>query len=255
MNWCYASASVVGLSHIRVGTKLQDAKHCFVFSGEDNGDRRFFAVIADGAGSAEFGGQGASVVCRTMASQARIAFHRTRGLPDDETLWSWLDIARDRIQLASSRRGRTARDFATTLVLVMASADEIVTAHIGDGAIVARDKNNGTWVVLSGPHHGEYASTTYFVTDDPQPVLRVGKYTNQYNALASFSDGIESLVLDSATGAPFSAFFNPMANPLDASTAIGKDTALSKNLAVFLASDRLNERTDDDKTLIVAVTK
>lgn len=254
MEWCYAVASVVGTSHIRAGTRLQDAKHCFVCTSAD-GEQRFFAVVADGAGSAEFGGQGASIVCRALVTLARSALCGTGGLPDDETIWSWVDEARDRIQRAASNRGRTPRDFATTLVLVMASPREVVTAHVGDGAIVARDNESGAWAVLSEPHNGEYASTTFFVTDDLQPALRIARFANHFDALAAFSDGIENLVIDSATGEPSDGFFNPMAKPLNTSTAIGKDDALSRSLAAFLASDRLNERTDDDKTLIVAVKK
>lgn len=254
MNWCYASASVIGVSHFRAGTRLQDARCCFVF-GSDKGDRRFFAVIADGAGSAEFGRQGASIVCRTMSSEARIAFHAAGGLPDADAIRSWLDLARDRICLAASRRSRKSRDFAATMVLVMASHDEVVTAHVGDGAIVARNKNDAAWIVLSAPHRGEYASTTCFVTDDPLLDLRIGRHPTEFDALAAFSDGIENLVIDNATGVPSARFFNSMAKPLDASNILGKDSALSKSLAAFLASDRLNERTDDDKTLIVAVMK
>lgn len=254
MEWCYAAASMVGLSHIRAGTRLQDTKHCFVTS--DAGGRTvFFAVIADGAGSATFGGQGASIICRTLASLARNAIREASDLPDGETIWEWLDTARDRIQMAARKRELTPRDFAATLVLVMASPEAVVTAHIGDGAIVVRHKDNPHWDVLSAPHHGEYASTTFFVTDDPQPALRIGRHSNQFNAIAAFSDGIENLVLDSATGAASASFFTPMAKPLDASTVTGKDSMLSRNLATFLASDRLNERTDDDKTLIVAVLK
>jgi hypothetical protein len=254
MEWCYASASAAGSSHILAGTKLQDAKHCFVVTGKMN-DRRFFAVIADGAGSAEFGGQGASIICRTVGSQARSALRDVQEMPTDETIATWLDVARDRIQLAARRRERTARDFAATLVIVMASHQEVITAHVGDGAIVARNKNSVLWTVLSRPSHGQYASTTYFVTDNPHPALRIGRHPNHFDALAAFSDGIENLVIDSSTGEPFAAFFGPMAKPLNASRAIGKDAALSKNLATFLASDELNKRTDDDKTLIVAVTK
>lgn len=253
MRWCYAAASVVGLSHIRAGTRLQDAKQSFVC--DSDAGTRLFAVVADGAGSAEFGGQGASIVCRTLTVHARAALRGTGGLPDDDAIWSWVDEARDRIQLAAGNRDKRPRDFATTLVLVIASRHEVVTAHIGDGAIVGRDDESGAWTVLSEPRHGEYASTTYFVTDDPQPALRIGRFLNHFDALAAFSDGIENLVIDSATGEPSAGFFNPMAKPLSASTMTGKDKTLSKSLADFLASDRLNERTDDDKTLIVAVTK
>jgi hypothetical protein len=253
MEWCYAAASVAGSSHTRTQTKLQDAKYCFVFTN-DTGDQWFFAVIADGAGSAEFGRQGASIICRAVGSQARKAFRDACCLPDEAAVWSWLDIARDRIHQAANKHQRTARDFAATLVMVMASPHEVVTAHVGDGAIVARIRESLAWTVLSQPHHGEYASTTYFVTDDPQPALRFYRHPNRFDVLAAFSDGIENLVIDSATGEPFAAFFNPMAKPLNASTTIGKDAALCQSLAAFLEGERLNELTDDDRTLIVAVT-
>lgn len=254
MDWCYALASVTGSSHIRAGTRLQDAKRGFVVAAPQ-GDRRFVAIVSDGAGSAEFGGQGASIVCRTITVQARHFLRTHATLPDDEVIWSWLDIARDRIYLAASRRDTTPREFAATMVLLVASASEIVTAHIGDGAIVARERDSFAWSVLSAPHNGEYASTTYFVTDDPQPVLRTSRLANTFSSLAAFSDGIENLVLDSNSGTASPAFFTPMARPLDASLVFGKDISLSKSLASFLASDRINERTDDDKTLIIAVTK
>lgn len=254
MEWCYAAATVIGLSHIRAGIELQDVRHCFVLNNA-NSRQMFFAVVADGAGSADFGRQGASLVCRTFASQARKVLRDSMELPDDETIWSWLDLTRDRIQMAAKKRELTARDFATTLVLIIASPEAIITAHIGDGAIVARNRERASWHVLSKPHHGEYASTTYFVTDDPQPAMRIGRHINQFNCLAVFSDGIENLVLDSVTCEASASFFTPMAKPLDASAVTGKDRALSRHLATFLASDRLNERTDDDKTLIVAVLK
>lgn len=254
MEWCYVAASVAGLSHIRAGSRVQDAKHCFVIKDAD-GHEVFFAIVSDGAGSARFGGQGASIVCRAFASQARNVLRSARELPDDEMIWSWLDMARDRIHVAAKKRELNARDFAATLVMVIASQAYIITAHIGDGAIVARDRGNSQWGVLSKPYHGEYASTTHFVTDDPQPALRIGRCANQFNAIAAFSDGIENLVLDSVTGAASAAFFAPMARPLDVSATSGRDCALSRSLALFLDSERLNERTDDDKTLIVAVLK
>jgi len=254
MAWCYAAASVVGLSHIRADTRLQDANHCFLFDWADAG-QGLFTVVADGAGSAKFGGKGASIICRTLASNARSALQKSAALPDDAMIQTWLDDARNRIQLAAKKRELTARDFAATLILLMASQEAIVTAHIGDGAVVARSSDSSLWSVLSEPQHGEYASTTDFVTDDPQPVLRIRRHPNQFNAIATFSDGIENLVLDSVTGAASARFFTPMARPLDASSSIGRDRSLSQSLAAFLASDRLNERTDDDKTLIIAVSK
>src|SRR3546814_9185529 len=61
------------------------------------------------------------------------------------------------------------------------------------------------------------ASTTYFVTDDPQPKLRIARHFDGHDAVAVFSDGIENLVIDNATGAASPGFFGPMVRPLDRS--------------------------------------
>jgi hypothetical protein len=254
MHWTYAAASVIGTSHIRAGTKLQDSKHCFV-TYDAAGRHLFFSVVSDGAGSAKFGGQGASIVCRTMVGEARAVLSSCVAFPNDETIWNWLDNARERIYAVAKTREAKARDFAATLVMVIASSEAILTAHIGDGAVVARRQEADEWSVLSAPHHGEYVSTTYFVTDDPQPSLRIARHNSKFNAIAAFSDGIENLVLDHATGEASPSFFGPMAKPLDASPILGRSSELSASLAEFLASERLNERTDDDKTLVIAVLK
>jgi hypothetical protein len=190
-----------------------------------------------------------------LATLATEALRAKAALPDDDHIWSWIDTARNRVHAAAARRDLKARDFAATLVMLIARPSQVLTAHIGDGAIVAREKDTGLWALLSAPSHGEYASTTFFLTDDPQPALRIGRADNRYDALAAFSDGIEGFVLDSATGAPAAIFFDPILRPLASSAGVGRDRRLSDQLAEFLASDRVIERTDDDKTLIVAAAK
>ena len=254
MNWCYASASAIGSSHIRSGTRLQDARRCFLADAPD-GTPWFVAVVSDGAGSASFGGQGASLVCHTLSQLARAHLSCAAHAPDDATLHHWIDQARSRISEAAQSRALTPRDFAATLVMLMVSPECVLVAHVGDGAVVCRDKASAGWHVVSAPQHGEYASTTWFITDEPQARVRFTRLPNDFSAFAAFSDGIESLVINSATGCAAPGFFNPMARPLDNSPIIGHDAALSRSLTQFLASPRLNERTDDDKTLVLAVVK
>jgi hypothetical protein len=252
MSWKFMRASVRGTSHVRAGTRLQDASLCFEATADD-GISSLVAIISDGAGSAAFGGQGASIACRTLSTRAKAAFTSSSSLPSDEDLWSWVDDARDRIQLAATRREVAPREFAATLVMVVVTPSDIMTAHIGDGAIVARNKNTTAWSLLSAPHHGEYASATFFVTDDPQPALRIARAENHYDAICAFSDGIENLVLNSSTWEPAAGFFDPITRSLVDSDAAGHDKRLSERLADFLASKNVIDRTDDDKTLIVAV--
>ena len=253
MAWSYARASVRGTSHLRTGTRLQDAAQSRVILGPDGGER-FYTIVADGAGSAEYGGEGATLVCRVIGQLCNRALAIDAQLPSDDDIWTWIDEARDRIHIAASNREVQSRQFASTLVMVMASASEIITAHIGDGAIVARSATKD-WCLLSAPQNGEYASTTFFVTDDPAPALRITRQSNSFDALAVFSDGIENLVLDSSTHAPSPAFFIPMIRPLDESSESGDLKSLSRGLAAFLDSERVNDRTDDDKTLVMAVSK
>lgn len=207
------------------------------------------AVVCDGAGSAEFGGEGASIVARTISQALRQHFHATSLLPGDEDIWTWLDAARDRVSLAAERRDKTRRSFASTLVMLASIGDRVVTAHVGDGAVVAR--NDAGWETLSAPENGEFASSTYFVTDDPAPRLRVRRREGKWTAYAVFSDGIEQVALDHQNDAPHAPFFNTMIEPLDRLSHPGKNGKLSDALAAFLSGSRICERTDDDKTLLL----
>lgn len=208
------------------------------------------AIVCDGAGSAELGGQGASVVCRTLTQGLRQHFAASDQLPSDDDIWSWIDLARDRLGLAADRREKARRAFASTMILLIISGDTALTAHVGDGAVVARIGQDA-WSTLSEPANGEYASMTYFVTDDPSPQLRISRFSEAFTGFAIFSDGIENLALDHKNNEPHAPFFKTMLAPLDGSSEIGRIPKLSAALAAFLGGTRVCEKTDDDKTLIL----
>jgi hypothetical protein len=136
-------------------------------------------------------------------------------------------------------------------VLVVAASDGFLAVHVGDGGAVARHKTDG-WLALSWPENGEYASTTFFVTDDPVPRVRIRRYSADFDACAVFSDGIEDLVLDHNALIPHEPFFRTMMSPLDRLVTGGRDNFLSTALGNFLDSERVCGRTDDDKSLILA---
>jgi hypothetical protein len=139
--------------------------------------------------------------------------------------------------------------------MLFAVADDsgLFIAHIGDGAIVLQDEVGGPWECISWPTTGEYASTTYFVTDDAGVRLHTRAYERAPRALAMFSDGIERLVLDFKELKAPPSFFDTMAKSMHGAVASGVQRDLSKQLGSYLDSSKINERTDDDKTLIVAI--
>lgn len=207
------------------------------------------AVASDGAGSATFGGQGAWIACRIFVGAARKHFEASADMPSDDQCWAWLDEVRDRIAQAARSRATSSRQFAATLVAVIASDVETVVLHVGDGAAVLQIE--GEWLASSWPENGEYASTTFFVTDDPVARLRITRI-GRATAVAVFTDGIERLVLDYASKRPHAPFFDGIIRPIAQAQGQGRNRDLAASLARYLDSDAINERTDDDKSLILA---
>ena len=243
MAWTWAAASRIGTSHIRNGTPCQDAHRCFERDGV------LVAIASDGAGSASHGHHGAALTCRTFATGIGAAL-REDGLPDDETLHAIVDNLRDRVAHVASGRGLVMRDFAATLVAVVAGEAGTLAVHVGDGAAVGRDAAG--WRSLSWPESGEFAGTTYFVTDDGGARLRISRTDERPDRVAVMTDGIERLALDLANARPHGPFFDGVTRPLDAVSSHGRSPLVSGGLGAFLAGDAVNARTDDDKTLVLA---
>jgi hypothetical protein len=248
--WTWAAASRRGSSHEKSNTRLQDAFSCFV-TGEN--DEFFVGIVSDGAGSARFGGEGASLVCRTIGSRIRRHMRAEGRLPADDEILTWTDEVRDLLASVAQRREAELRDFASTLVCLIAGQDNFVALHVGDGCVVIRESGSDNWSAASWPEHGEYASTTYFMTDDSGLRLRISRGDKPIEAASLFSDGLERLALDFATKLPFPRFFNGVMAPVVASESVGRDGPLSAALKEYLGSPSVLARTDDDTTLILAL--
>ena len=248
--WTWAAASSRGTSHEKTGTRLQDAFACFSLASAPH---TFAAIVSDGAGSASHGGQGASLVCKTLRTNLVAHFATTLAVPSVSDLEAWIDAVRDRISTVALRRGLSSRDFAATLVCAISNGAETVVVHVGDGCAVVRNQADNCWQTLLWPDHGEYASTTFFITDEGGAKVRFAQTTAAVTGLAVFSDGIERLALDFSTLKPFQPFFQAMAKPIDVGQITGRDATLCGRLRAYLGSEKVIARTDDDKTLVLAV--
>lgn len=247
--WTWAAARARGTSHARSGTPCQDAFQCRLVN------ETLVAIVADGAGSAELGGQGAMLGVRSMMGSAADYVRTSPDLPSDDMLWTWIDTARDHIAAAAETRGAVPRAYASTLILVIASPSETLVLHIGDGAAAMRFAEGDDWQVPLWPSHGEYASTTFFLTDEPQPQVRIERLPEPASAIVVISDGLERLALDFAGQVPHRPFFDGIVGPLLQAEGSCGHAGLSKALRSYLDSDTINQRTDDDKTLVVAVRR
>jgi protein phosphatase 2C-like protein len=249
--WSWIGACSTGSSHIRAGTACQDSASCIELVVRDQ--HVLLALVSDGAGSAEYSAIGSRLVveCFARCVIAHLRANHPFETITKELVLEWLDDVRDHIFRSAEQRSIGPRDMAATLVGAIVSSNRAIVCHVGDGACVLRKKGGIDWQVASWPSHGEYASSTYFITDDPQPTLQFHLLDGEFNEVAIFSDGIERLALDFVNGNAFAPFFEPMFAPLVALVP-GRDRRLSLALRKYLDSSRVIERTDDDKSLILA---
>lgn len=255
--WKYTSASVVGTSHSKTGTPCQDASVCRVIDTV-GGDQVLVAVAADGAGSATRAEVGSALACDLFVGEMNALFEGG-GAPGDLTrdlAAAWLSHFRNEVAYRAEAEGLRARDFACTLLAAVVGAEAGVFLQIGDGAIVISDSGEPdeyAWVFW--PQKGEFANVTTFATDEAAAEhLEYILVPHGVNEVALFTDGLERLALKFDTQEAHAPFFSPMFAPLRRAQA-GRAEGLAAALESFLNSKQINDRTDDDKTLILATRR
>lgn len=207
--------------------------------------------VADGAGSASYGGEGAE-----LAIQAAVAFIDKKlqlaefGL-SDELATQCIMAIREKVYSRADSMGLKARDFACTFLGVLSCRLGTLVLQIGDGGIVV-DVGQGLEVPIV-PMSGEYANMTHFLTDDDAIHQMVTKsFPGIALRVAAFSDGLQRLALNMADNTAHEPFFTNFFRVLSSASPDQEDQ-LHGALVRFLRSPAVNDRTDDDKTLTLAV--
>ena len=163
----------------------------------------------------------------------------------------WMAGVLYRLKLHAEESGAALEDYACTLIAAVIGERDSAFAQIGDGAAVL---SAGTgWNHVFWPQHGEFANTTNFITSaHALDALEFGTSNQPIQEIALFTDGLENLVLQKAARAVHAPFFDSMFPAVRRSTAPGVDAELSAALGRYLSGAPVNERTDDDKTLVLA---
>ncbi|HWG78577.1 MAG TPA: PP2C family serine/threonine-protein phosphatase [Stellaceae bacterium] len=254
--WRYAYASVAGTSHDKNGSPCQDAGSCRVVEAGAGGSI-LLAMASDGAGSARRSEEGARLAVALFLDEFAEAC-RERGILaiDRPFILAWLTKLRRRISARAARTGTRAGDYACTALGAVIADDRAVFFQIGDGAIVISGRQHaGDYDWVFWPQHGEFANTTNFVTQrDAARALEIEMHLGAIDEVALFTDGIERLVLDLRAKTAHAPFFRPLFGWL-AATQPPEVSDTSPALLQYLASKQVCDRTDDDKTLIMATRR
>jgi hypothetical protein len=207
-------------------------------------------ACADGAGSARLSQEGSALACRRFVEVACEALEREgpEAVRDPERIRGWYGQVRRALEEEAAQREVPVRELSCTLLTAVVGENASVFAQVGDGAIVVRE--GGGYVPVFWPQVGEYANTTWFVTSpDMEQVLQVSS-REPVDEVALFTDGLQMMALHFASRSVHRPFFEPLFAAL-------RGAAHPEDLVVplrsFLDSPAVNERTDDDKTLVLAV--
>ncbi len=250
VNWRVVAASAVGTSHVTSGKPCEDS--CWAQADITADKQPILSIfVADGAGSAEFGGEGAEIAMKTAADFIAGKIIEGEFGINDELAVQCIRAIRQSIESWAIADGKRPRDFACTLLGVVSLPHATLTMQIGDGGIVFQaDKELELAIV---PMTGEYANMTHFVTDENAIEVLCTRVINEpLSKVAVFSDGIQRLALNMIDNTPHTPFFSPFFKTLE-STRSEQEDELHSALFKFLNSQAVNCRTDDDKTLALAV--
>lgn len=246
--WRVVGASVQGTAHLKREIPCQDAHAYRLLPG-----RVLLVAVADGAGSAPHSDTGAQYAVTSALDHLEATL--AEELPQNKERWEELlaagfAAAHQALLQHAAADELSPRAFATTLTCAVACDAWLVVGQIGDGVTVAQDEA-GELFTASHPQRGEYANETFFLTSDEAfERFQVRVFPEAIQALALMTDGLIRLALNVVTHSPHPPFFNPLLKFLDQAEDLAQ---AESQLAAFVASERVCARTDDDKTLVLAV--
>ncbi|MGB3039523.1 MAG: PP2C family serine/threonine-protein phosphatase, partial [Candidatus Nanopelagicales bacterium] len=199
-------------------------------------------AVADGAGSAPLGSQGAEIATQAAlgAMSARIS-----------SIADVASVAYRAIKSESESAGVAVSDFATTLLIarltVTLTGIRVEVLQVGDGCIVACTHSHGQ--ALTVPDRGEYANETYFLTSS-----RWAERAQISRRTLPFDGGVLLM-----TDGPCASLFNGRNNEVAAAARelviwgrMGSRQVWARELQTA-TSTALRKRTQDDLGLAAAV--
>lgn len=252
-SWRIAHASAIGLAHINQNTECQDRFACCTVETAGEGEV-LIAVVADGAGSTTSGQTGAQIACQIFTEE--VADFLSAKDASVKSLTAdfgrlWISYFQQKIAEISQKDKKALRDYASTFVGAVIGKTNAAFYQIGDGAIVISASGDAkSYRFAIAPIETEYVNVTEFVTDETAAEsLRFELIEETVEDLILFSDGIYAVAVDYQTNEPHEPFLMPMVAPLRNGNV---PQGLNEKLKNFLASPKINEKTDDDKTIILA---
>ena len=247
--WVALASCVPGSSHKRSGTPCQDfCGHRRVRVGRDI---FLVAVVADGAGSARFGGAGARIAVKSILRRLATTLKRCGGTAAIQRQDMVAALTAVRRAVARKAGHRPISDYACTLAVAIIGREGATFGQVGDSVIVTRYEN--AFQTVFWPDNGEFINTTVFLTTDPlEENLRFANHPVAPLDVALFTDGLNTIALNLSARRAHAPFFAPLFNSLRLQIRhrVPRRT-LRQQLHQFLRSHDVESHSDDDRTLVL----
>jgi hypothetical protein len=251
MRWTSIASSVTGKAHSDRNEPGQDCCRSGIVGPA--GNEFFIGVAADGAGSTTDGGAGAEIACEIIYALIVQTLEKEEDLSliTEQDITGWITAARNSIDDCAQEKGKDLQDYACTCLGSVAGRDHALFFQIGDGGIVVGADED--YRAVFWPEQGEYANSTSFLSDEAYlDHLNISRTGGSSDEIALFTDGLQNLVLSFSQKKPHPGFFRPVFEALKTHTT-PEFFGSSRQLNSFLLHQAVSERSDDDKTLILAV--
>lgn len=259
MRWKAIARSAIGVSHQKYQIPCQDFAAYRLLTPS-----LIIGAVADGAGGAKYAHEGAQMAVETALQyltilpryfQYREIFGKSSQQPlsftQGEKLFSkMLKKVLFSLSQKAAQENYSLKDLACTLLVFVAHPQWLMAMQIGDGFILMRPVE-GNYQLLFSPDKGEFINETTFVTSEN--ALQQMQITVRFDSpkfICASTDALEKVAIKMVNWTPFPPFFRPLEQYLEETVNPEKD---DEYLQLFLNSDRLNARTDDDKTLLLCL--
>lgn len=250
MQWQVVGCSAIGTKHITGGTPCQDAVDYEIIPG----DQIIIGAVSDGMGSASRSDVGSKLAVKTALSQMKSTRCWQNQPKNDEQVqdifYAVLGTVKAALKKEAEKGGYSVEDLDCTLLVFVATPNWLAAMQVGDGQIVVRPRD-GNYQLLFMPDKGEFINVTTPVTSSHAlEEMQVCFKSGSYEFICAATDGIENISLVKREGwRPFERFFQPLEEQIMLSANSLADKV--KEVNDFLNSEQINQKTDDDKTLLL----
>ncbi|MBF2055955.1 MAG: protein phosphatase 2C domain-containing protein [Cyanobacterium sp. T60_A2020_053] len=251
--WKAIAHCAIGSAHHHTQQPCQDYSNFALLTSDV-----IVGAVADGAGSALHSAEGAGVAVETALSYFR-KLCQQKGLNGNshppklpqakDHFINLLNEILINIDKKAEDLNCSDQDLACTLMVFVATPQWLLAMQIGDGFMVYKT-SDGDLNLIFDADKGEYINETTFVTSSNAVAeMQVKILETKPYFLCASTDGLEKVAIQYKNKQPFLPFFNPLEEYLRETTETDQDNYIQD----FLNSERLNARTTDDKTLLLAL--